>query len=127
MRAEVAAWTEPNSAATTLAGKGDDGSAHQDPLPGVATLDEFWIGGEMGLSGCERSETSGSGTAELVIARLGAGEPVLSRFRFDMGGAIPAADYSFAMAARGETLLVAATLNNEVGMTYLEIDSRRLP
>jgi hypothetical protein len=85
--------------------------------------------GEMFISYCRRTETAGSGTADLVVARLTEAEPVLTRFRFDASSAVRAADYPVNMAARGETLLVAATLSSDAArrLTYLEIDSRLLP
>jgi hypothetical protein len=85
--------------------------------------------GEMLISYCLRSETGGSGTADLVLARLTDAEPVLSHFRFDTESAVPAGDYPVAMAARGETLLVAAMLSGDAQhvLTYLEIDSSQLP
>ena len=92
-------------------------------------LEEDMPGGEMFISYCRRTETAGLATADLVVARLTETEPVLTRFRFDASSAVQAGDYPVNMAARGETLLVAAMLSGGAGrrLTYLEIDSRLLP
>jgi hypothetical protein len=86
-------------------------------------------GGEMFISYCRRTETAGLATADLVVASLTETEPVLTRLRFDASSAVQAGDYPVNMAARGETLLVAATLSSDAArrLTYLEIDSRLLP
>jgi hypothetical protein len=96
---------------------------------GSYTLTEEVYWGEMPVAYCSRFEAGGSGTADLVVARLTEAEPVLTHFRFDTGSALPARDYLVAMAARGETLLVAAMLSGDPtrALTYLELDSRLLP
>jgi hypothetical protein len=85
--------------------------------------------GEMGpLCYCGYTETSGTGTADLVVARLTGSEPIVSHFPFDAGGAVW--HYGpVAMAARGDTLVILANLNDQTipTMTYLEIDSNLLP
>jgi hypothetical protein len=85
--------------------------------------------GEMPIYYCRRTETDGLGTADLIVARLTEAEPAVTRFRFDAGSAVRAADYPAIMEARGETLLVAASLSGDASrsMTYLEIDSSLLP
>lgn len=57
------------------------------------------------------------------------GEPILSHFRFDMGGAASDLTRSLALAVRGDTLLVAAQLGGSrvPALTYIEIDTTRLP
>ncbi len=96
---------------------------------GSYALEEWIPEGEMFISYCRRTETAGLATADLVVARLTEAEPVLTRFHFDASSAVRVADYPVNMAARGETLLVAATLSGDAArrLTYLEIDSRLLP
>lgn len=86
-------------------------------------------GGELPGCYCEASEQSSTGTAELVLARLTDAGPVLSHFEFDLHGQIVGPSRGMAMAARGDTLLVTATLDSNYvrDLTYLEIDSRSLP
>jgi hypothetical protein len=95
---------------------------------GTYSLTEDHRGGEMPAYFCYPSETSGQGTADLVLARITESEPILTHFRFDLGGAISSLSRDIAMAARGDTLLVAAYLSgdNIPSLTYLEIDSTRL-
>ncbi len=98
---------------------------------GTYALQETATGsGEMPSYTCSQTETSGSGTAELVVARLTEADPILTHFRFDLGGAVssPLSRY-VVMAARGDTLVVAAYLNGDIipTLTYLEIDSNLLP
>jgi hypothetical protein len=93
---------------------------------------ELWNdhrGGELPLSYCTRAETSGTGTAELVLARLTDSEPVLTRFRFDLSSGVTDLNRELAMAARGDTLIVTATLDGDLAttLTSLEIDSTLLP
>lgn len=96
---------------------------------GTYALEEASYGSEMPEFYCDRTETSGSGTADLVLARLTASEPILTRFHFAMGGAITSLSNNVVMAARGDTLLVGAHLNGQAipTLTYLEIDSNLLP
>ena len=72
---------------------------------------------------------SGTGTADLVVAHLTGSEPILTDFRFVMGGAVRYLTNDLAMVARGDTLVVAADLSGETvpTLTYLEIDSNLLP
>jgi hypothetical protein len=53
----------------------------------------------------------------------------MSRFHFGLGGAVASRSRAVVMAARGDTLLIAAYLNGDTipTLTYLEIDSRLLP
>jgi hypothetical protein len=84
--------------------------------------------GEMGpVCYCGYAETSGTGTADLVVARLTDTGPVLTHFRFDMGGAVWL-NGNVTMAARGNTLVLAAHLSDQTvaTLTYLEIDSSML-
>jgi hypothetical protein len=64
-----------------------------------------------------------------VVARLTGAAPTLTRFSFPMSSAVEYLDIDLAMVARGETLVVAAYLSGDLAptMTYLEIDSQRLP
>ena len=65
-----------------------------------------------------------------MVARVTPSGPTLSRFRFDLGGeAVASLSRAVVMAARGDTLLVAAYLNGDTipTLTYLEIDSQQLP
>jgi len=96
---------------------------------GTYALKEAAYGGEMPQWYCSWTETSGTGTAELVVARLTAPEPTLSHFRFVMGGAVRYLTNDVAMVARGDTLVVAAYLSGDTvpTLTYLEIDSNLLP
>ncbi len=88
-------------------------------------------GGELPGCTCIMTGASGTGTADLVLMRLSEDEsaPVLSHFRFDMGGPMLNTDRDLVMAARGDTLLVAAQLGGRAAptLTYLEIDSSNLP
>lgn len=76
---------------------------------------------------CGNIQTRGSGTAELVIARLTESQPMLTHFHIDMGGAVWFG-HSLAMAARGDTLVLAGFLRDQSvpTLTYLEIDSKML-
>lgn len=96
---------------------------------GNYALTEACDGGEMPQSYCDWTETSGTGTADLVIARLTESEPTLTHFRFVMGGAVEYLTNDVAMVARGDTLLVAAYLSGDTvpTLTYLEIDSSLRP
>ena len=96
---------------------------------GNYSLSYYEQGGEMPMDYCFKHETSGEGTANLVVARLAESGTVTSRFRFDMGGAVASLSRKVAMTARGDTLLVAAYLSGDLSptLTYLEIDSRLLP
>jgi hypothetical protein len=78
---------------------------------------------------CTISETTGSGTAELVLARLGDDEPVLSRYRFDLDGGLLSLWQPLAVAARGDTLVVTAVVSggDSPALTYFEIDATQLP
>ena len=96
---------------------------------GNYALTEACDGGEMPQSYCDWTETSGTGTADLVIARLTESEPTLTHFRFVMGGAVRYLTNDVAMVARGDTLVLAAYLSGDAvpTLTYLEIDSTQLP
>lgn len=96
---------------------------------GSFTLFEDVIEREMSLATCTIGyATSGTGTAELVVARVAAGsKPVLSRFPFDLGGPLVYPRDDIDLDSRGEMLIVAAYLSESAGLTYLEIDSTRLP
>jgi hypothetical protein len=85
--------------------------------------------GELTQCACERSQLRGSGTARLVLARLTGAAPTLTRFAFPMSSATEYLKVDLAMVARGETLVVAANRGGDLSptMTYLEIDSQRLP
>lgn len=86
---------------------------------------------------CVRTETSGAGTTDLVVARLTDLEPVLSRFRLYAGDIQSSHSDAVAMTTRGDTLVIAAGVNhhssgtgtvNAMGIVkYLEIDSTQLP
>jgi hypothetical protein len=78
---------------------------------------------------CRWTETSGTGTADLVIARLTGSEPILTHFRFVMSSAVMYLTNDVLMVARGDTLVVAAYLSGDTvpTLTYLEIDSNLLP
>jgi hypothetical protein len=85
--------------------------------------------GEMGsMCYCGYTETSGTGTADLVVARITESEPIVAHFPFDMGGTAWV-DSTVSMAARGDTLVVAAYLSDQTvpTLTYVEIDSKLLP
>lgn len=92
-------------------------------------LFEDVIDGEMPQGTCAISyATSGTGTADLVVARVAAGaDPMLSRFRFDLGGPLVYPPDDIDLDSRGETLIVTAYLSNGADLSYLEIDSTRLP
>lgn len=96
---------------------------------GTYELQKVWPGADMQNCSCSWTETSGTGTAELVLMHLTESEPILSHFRFDMGGAAVNASRDVVLAARGETLLVAVQLGGSrvPTLTYLEIDSSNLP
>ncbi|HEY4187491.1 MAG TPA: hypothetical protein VGP07_20610 [Polyangia bacterium] len=96
---------------------------------GTYALQKALTSGELPGCFCGWSETSGTGTAELVVARLGGSAPVLGRFRFDMRGAILSLDRDVVMAARGDTLVIAGQLSgdNVPALTYLEVDTALLP
>ncbi len=96
---------------------------------GTYALAEACDGGEMPQCYCGMTETSGTGTADLVVARLTASEPTLTHFQFVMSGAVQHLTNDVVMVARGDTLIVAACLSGETvpTLTYLEIDSKRLP
>ena len=96
---------------------------------GTYALKEAADGGEMPQWYCSWTETSGTGTADLVVARLTEPEPTLTHFRFVMGGAVRYLTNDVAMVARGDTLVVAAYLSGDAvpTLTYLEIDSTQLP
>jgi hypothetical protein len=91
-------------------------------------LTEACDGGEMPQCHCDFTEASGTGTADLVVARLTEPEPTLTHFRFVMGGAVEYLTNDVAMVARGDTLVVAAYLSGDTipTLTYLEIDSDHL-
>ena len=91
---------------------------------GTYSLGKFCVTGEGAFCYCGIGEIGGAGTAELVIARFGDSEPVLSRFRFDKRRAGLETGGEVVMAARGETLLIVAPLGS---WTYVEIDSTALP
>ncbi len=78
---------------------------------------------------CSITETTGSGTAELVVTRLGDDEPVLTRYRFDLDGGLLSLWQPVAVAARGDTLVVTAVVSGggNPALTYLEIDATQLP
>ena len=64
-----------------------------------------------------------------MVARLTDAEPILTHFRFVMGGVVRSLINDVAMVARGDTLVVAADLSGETvpTLTYLEINSNLLP
>jgi hypothetical protein len=96
---------------------------------GTYSLKEDSEYGEMPRSFCQLTETSGNGTAELVVARITESGPRISRFHFALGGAVKSPSSEISVTARGDTLLVAAHLSgdNVPTLTYLEIDSSQLP
>jgi hypothetical protein len=96
---------------------------------GSYALKEICKGYELPQCYCGRTETSGTGTADLTVARLTESEPIFTHFRFVMSGAVSNLSSGVAMAARGDTLIVVAYLSGETvpTLTYLEIDSKRLP
>ncbi|GEM_PF-1996964 len=85
--------------------------------------------GEMPQFACLPTETTGSGTAEVIVARLGDADPVVRRFSFDLDGGLLHLTQPVAVAARGDTLIVTAVLSggNPPALTYLEIDTTSLP
>ena len=87
------------------------------------------IRGEMPLFYCDATQTTGSGTAELVLARVGATEPVLTRYRFDLDAGLLHLHKPVTVAARGDTLVVGAEVSggDNPALTYFEIDSTLLP
>jgi hypothetical protein len=80
---------------------------------------------------CNRTQTDGTGTAELVLRRLtDTNETTETRFRFDTGGiVVPHGTNALAAAVRDGTLLVAAELTVSEGLvlSYLEFDISQLP
>ncbi len=96
---------------------------------GSYVLQTDCVGGELPNCTCVSPSATGTGTAELVLMRLRATEPVLSRFRFDMSGPLYNVERELVMEARGDTLLVVAELGgmNSTTLTYLEIDASSLP
>jgi hypothetical protein len=96
---------------------------------GTYALKETAEGYEFPTFYCSWTQTSGTGTADLVVARLTEPEPTLTHFRFVMGGAVEYLTNDVAMVARGDTLVVAAYLSGDTvpTLTYLEIDSSLLP
>jgi len=96
---------------------------------GSYNLTYYHRGGELPMDYCFKSEMNGTGTADLVVARLTQFGPNMSRFHFDLGGAVASLSRAVVMAARGDTLLVAAYLSGDTipTLSYLEIDSRQLP
>jgi len=96
---------------------------------GTYALKQALEGNEFPTQYCSWTQTSGTGTADLVIARLSGSEPTLTHFRFVMGGAVRYLTNDVAMVARGDTLVVAAYLSGDTvpTLTYLEIDSTLLP
>lgn len=80
-------------------------------------------------SGCYQTETSGTGTTDLVIARLTDREPVVTRYRLYSGYVPERVNGAVVMTSRGDLLVVSVAFT--VGMVptlkYLEIDSTRLP
>jgi len=78
---------------------------------------------------CQPQAASSRGTAELVIAALTdelAVPPTITRLRFEVGS--PLDDRGLALAVRGDSLLLAASLGagEDAKITYLEVDSARL-
>ncbi len=96
---------------------------------GTYALESLRISGELPMWYCGRTETRGTGTAELVVARVTESEPAYTHFRFEMGGAGSAQTREVVMVARGDTLVVVTYITGSKipTMTYLEIDSTRLP
>ena len=84
--------------------------------------------GELPRFFCRPTETTGSGTAELVLARVGDTEPTFTRYRFDLGGGLLHRRQPVVVAARGDTLIVAAVVSggNNPALTYFEIDATRV-
>lgn len=94
---------------------------------GAYTLENVQVqNGEMPFFACIPTETAGSAVAELVVARLAGSEPALSRFRFNLEGAIWNPHSDLQMVGRGDTLLVAARLSASGALTYLELDTKLL-
>ena len=91
--------------------------------------DVMVFGGEMPNFACGPSATTGSGTAELVLARLGNNAPVITRYRFDLDAGLLDLWKPIAVAARGDILVVTAEISggDNPALTYFEIDSRLLP
>jgi hypothetical protein len=96
---------------------------------GTYALAKVRRGSEFPTCYCGWTETSGTGTADLILMRVTDGEPILNHFRFDMGGATEDTSRDLIMTARGDTLVVAAQLGGSrvPTLTYIEIDSSRLP
>jgi hypothetical protein len=96
---------------------------------GTYALEKVWRGLEFPTCYCGWTETSGTGTADLILMHVTEAEPILSHFRFDMGGATSDTSRDLIMTARGDTLVVAAQLGGSrvPTLTYVEIDSSRLP
>ncbi len=96
---------------------------------GESTLIESDDGGELPQFLCRPTETTGSGTAELVLARLGDAAPVFTRYRFDLDAGLLNLWQPVAVAARGDTLIVTAVVSggDDPALTYFEIDSTLLP
>ena len=96
---------------------------------GTYALQEVAEGYEFPTFDCGWTETSGTGTADLVVARLTGPEPALTHFHFVMGSAVRYLINDVVMVARGDTLVVAAYLSGDTvpTLTYLEIDSNLLP
>ena len=96
---------------------------------GTYALKKVSEGSELPTCYCSWTETNGTGTADLVLMHVTEAEPILSHFRFDMGGAAVDVTRDVALAARGDTLLVVVQLggSNVPTLTYLEIDSSNLP
>jgi hypothetical protein len=98
---------------------------------GTFTLENACDGaGEMGPEcWCQRTETTGSGTADLVIARLLDRGPTSAHVRFAIEGAGTSSARPVVAAAQGETLRIAAYLGGSADrrLSYLELDTRQLP
>jgi hypothetical protein len=79
---------------------------------------------------CEGKISASRGSAEIVIAALAedpAVAPTITRLSFDVGG--PLAGGGLSLAARGDSLLLAASLGvvgQDAKISYLELDSTRL-
>jgi len=99
-----------------------DGSCWTDAKLGDGSNEQFVVKVD-----ANEYQTAGAGTTDLVVARLTNSEPVPNRFRLYAGDLHSSTD-GIAMAARGDTLLVAAVLNrgSTPVLRYLEIDSTRL-
>lgn len=95
---------------------------------GVYTTEKSCTRGELPECSCTSNDARGTGTADLVLMRLTGSEPVLTHLQFDMGAPTVSAGRSLTMAARGDTLLVAAQLGgiNVPTLSYVEIDSSQL-